>query len=284
MGAPKVENDPNDTERHTKPVSFRRQVYVGDDANGNQVIGLTLNMLDELAGQIQALKSNLVDTGLTTLPGFDVETDDFYTVNKLYDSDGGVSIEALGDVQPEAYFLSTFAQGSNTDDGLNSLAMENHLCQQHDGANAGVDFPVDGNAFMWGVRLANGTTRRARMLLKGDDGELHLGNTTLVALDGEDDLQLVRTLQRANHGGRGMVDDEWEKPIYNFDSLREMGVVGPKNEEGQFLIRVQPYLALHDGSIWKLAKMVFQLQKDNLELLGRLDALGPAPGGSTPPI
>lgn len=276
MGAPVVENDPNATERHTKPTSFQRPVYVGDDANANQVLGLTLNMLTELAGQIQALKSTLVDTGLTTLPGFDVEVDDFCTINKLYDSDGGLSIQALGDVQPEAYFLSGWAQGSNTDDTVSSLATINELASLHNGNNGGVVFPTNGNAFMWGVRLADGVTRRARMLLKGDDGELHLGNTTLVALDGEDDLQAVRALQRANHGGRGMIDDEWEKPIYNFDSLREMGVVGPRNEEGEFLIRVQPYLALHDGSIWQLAKMVFELQRDNLELTNRVNAL-PAP-------
>jgi hypothetical protein len=88
-------------------------------------------------------------------------------------------------------------------------------------------------------------------LLKADDGELHLGNSTLVALDADDDAQAVRALQKSNSKGDGIVNSAFDLPIYSYDKLRELEVVGEKDENGEYLIRLQPYLNLHDGAIFQ---------------------------------
>ena len=105
------------------------------------------------------------------------------------------------------------------------------------------------------------------MILKADDGELHLGNTTLVALaDNEEDPQYARALIHLRyHSDLG--NDPYYKPEYNYDALKRLGVVGDKDEKGEFLIRVQPYLGMHDMCIWQLHLRDIQLndRQDRVE-------------------
>jgi len=49
--------------------------------------------------------------------------------------------------------------------------------------------------------------------------------------------------------------------------------VGEKDDKGQFLIRVQPYLALHDGAIWQLYTSMQDQQEEITALKSRLHAL-----------
>mgnify|MGYP001593089044 FL=1 len=88
------------------------------------------------------------------------------------------------------------------------------------------------------------------MILKGDDGELHLGNTTLVAVDIHDDALVVRAMQKALTVD-GIIENQWDNPMYSYSWLREHGLVGEKNERGKFLFPLQPRLALHEGAIWQ---------------------------------
>ena len=87
------------------------------------------------------------------------------------------------------------------------------------------------------------------MLLKGN-GVLHLTNTTLVALDDEDDNQLVRAMQRASSSG-GVRDSKYDNPFYSYDKLLELGLAGEADENGTFLYPLQKRLHAHEGAMWQ---------------------------------
>ena len=226
--------------------------FLNDTANANMTLGLTINQgaSDNL---IFGLKSSDVATGLTTATlSQDVETDDFFTIAKVDGATGGARIYALAETTRDVSMVFEAYGGTpTTTDTTASVGAMAFLVAQHDGANALQDMAANSNGFTW-AEVDSGGTALTRMLLKADDGELHLGNTTLVALDAEDDVQAVRALQIVRTEGRGIVPNRFDRPTYSYNKLRELGVVGERDERGDFMIRVQPYLNLHDGALWQL--------------------------------
>ena len=104
--------------------------------------------------------------------------------------------------------------------------------------------------------IDSSNARQTRFVLKADDGELHLGNSTLVALDTEDDIMLVRGLQMTGAGPekKGVIESMYDphNPFNDYDTLRSMGLVGERDEEGFSLFPLQPRIALHEGALWQL--------------------------------
>ena len=128
------------------------------------------------------------------------------------------------------------------------------------------------NLFSWG-EIDSSNNRLTRMLLKADDGELHLGNTTLVGLDAEDDIQLVRAMQRSGSSS-GIIDSEYDNPFYSYSKLVELGLAGEKDDEGFFLFPLQSRLHAHEGAMWQMYTEMMGM-KDKLELAEqKLAAIG----------
>ena len=239
---------------------------INDTSNANMTTGLTINQgsSDNL---ILALKSSDVATGLTTGTLLqDVETDDYITISKRDATIGGLGLQILAETGTGvAAFIDAYAGAPDTDDTSASFGVVNFHVGQHNGSNTLQDMAANSNAFAWG-EIDSGGSRLTRMLLKADDGELHLGNTTLVALDSEDDIMLVRDLQRVRTQDNGIAFTPLDKPIANYEALRRIGVVGEKDKNGEFLIRVQPYLNLHDGAIWALHTRLMKTEERTNEL------------------
>lgn len=263
-------------------------LLLNDSSNANMTAGLTINQAGA-DDQILALKSSDVASVITTATILqDVETDDFLTISKRTGATGGVAIQVLGEVGlASPLYFDIYGGPPDTDDTSASIAAANFFVAQHNGANALADMGANSNAFAWG-EIDSGSNRLVRMLLKADDGELHLGNTTLVALDSDDDIMAVRSLQRARTEDRGIAltpfDPSDGRPVYSYQALRALGIVGEKDARGEFLIRVQPYLNLHDGAIWqlhvnhmRLKDTVAALERENRALRVRLDALERSP-------
>jgi hypothetical protein len=104
---------------------------------------------------------------------------------------------------------------------------------------------------------------------------LQLGNTTLVALDAEDDVQLVRAMQRVGSDG-GLIESQYDNPFYDYQYLREKGLAGEMGNEGFFLFPLQSRLHAHEGAMWQTYIRVRQLE-EKLELAERkLAAIGAA--------
>lgn len=111
----------------------------------------------------------------------------------------------------------------------------------------------------------NGTTR---MLLKGN-GDMHITNTTLTALDAEDDIALVRAAQHSMSAGMGIAIDEWDKHLKaTEDDLRRVGVL-----KGDF-INLQRYNSLIGGSVVQLYKRMMEhakvIEQNMPQLKGKL--------------
>ena len=245
-------------------------MFLTDCANDNMTKGITINQ-DCADNFAFALKSSDIATGFAG-NFLGLETDDFFTISKTSGTLGGVTMAMLGEDGAMATNWNVFAMGgtAETADGTGNIGLVTFNIGEHNGSNTRAAPASNSNLF---VIREYGTSFATRLILKSDDGELHLGNTTLVALDGECDAQAVRALQRTNHNGRGMIDSRWERPVYSHAKLHEMGVVGERDEDGQFLIRVQPYLALHDGAIWQLYTSMQDQQEEITALKSRLHAL-----------
>jgi hypothetical protein len=254
--------------------TFSGLVFIGDTANGEMTLGLTVNQADN-DDVIFGLKSSDTATGLSTGTLFrDVETDDFLTISKRSGVDGGAVIQVLSETGNGNGVLTIDAYGGapQTTDTTGSNAIIMIRGAEHDGSNGLNDIASNGNLFAV-CELNSGGSDEVRLLLKADDGELHLGNTTLVAMDDEDDVQLIRAMQRESSLG-GVLSSQYDNPFYSYSKLLELGLAGEKDEKGVFLFPLQSRLHAHEGAMWQTYIKVRELE-EKLEIAERkLVALG----------
>ncbi len=231
-------------------------VFINDTANAAMTIGLTVKV-GATDTQVVDLKGS-ISSGMTTLPlsAFDVEVDDFYTVGQIATATGGAHVVVVAETtEAVSYHHEVWGGSPATTDTSSSLGAVNWFVGEHDGSNADADMAADSNAFVWGEIDSSGA-RVSRMLLKADDGELHLGNTTIAQLDEETDIDLVRAFQFESSGGVGMLPKPWATsdygvPTFSHKRLMDVGVLGAKDAEGHCFMRVQPTFALCLGAIWQ---------------------------------
>lgn len=229
--------------------------FIGDSANANMTVGLTINNGGN-EDQEFTLKNTDVATGITTATvSQDVETDDILMMRKI-GSAGGILLYTLGTSgSATPFFHESYGGAPSTTDNSASVGAMTWFVAQHDGANALVDMAANSNAFTWG-EVESAGTRATRMLLKADDGELHLGNTTLVALDDDDDIQLVRSMQKLS-ASEGIIENQYDNPFYDYKYLQSKGLAGPMDESGFFLFPLQSRMHAHEGAIWQLATKLY---------------------------
>ena len=113
--------------------------------------------------------------------------------------------------------------------------------------------------------------RWAQALLKADDGELHLGNTTLVALDHYDDVRLVRAFERLRSRDQGVRLSRWDAATASdAETLERAGILGAKDVRGgpDRLFSVQGLMAAQNGALWQL----YTRQRESEETTDRLIA------------
>ncbi len=236
-------------------------LFVGDNANANMTVGLTIEG-GANDNQHFCLKNSDVQTEMTTgTRTQDVETDDFFTISKASTVSGGTLLQSIAENPASAtrsLIIESYGGEAGTDDVTTSLGLIDIFAAEHDGAATGnaalVNAPAEANLLT--IASWSGGAKVTRFLLKGDDGELHLGNATTVALDDEDDVMRTRELQSVMTSGRGIVPTAYDLPVYKHEKLHQLGLVGDKDAKGEFLIRVQPILGLLMGSIWQLYNMV----------------------------
>ena len=230
-------------------IVWQHSLFVNEEANANMTYGLTINQ-GTSNNQAFCLKQSQVNTGLTTLVlGTDAEIDDFFTIEQAKDSEGGAYIQVLGqDANQTPLIIETWGGDPAIGDSSSTLGAMNFFVGQHNGSNVGVNMAANSNAVAWG-EITSGS-RETRMILKADDGELHLGNSTLVALDAEEDALIVRAMQRES-SHEGILDNQWDNPFYNYDKLKEFGLAGEKDKDDFFLFPLQSRLNAHEGAIWQ---------------------------------
>ncbi len=219
-------------------------VYIAETANTDMTIGLTINQAAN-DDEIIALKSSDVGHPCTAV----AEADTYGAFKKSNAGGGGLHIMGFSDDGLSVNNRTLLLTGvggygtGDTSDTVFSAGVVTFDVRKTDGSTGVTTIADTENGFVF----ANAD--HCRMSLKGN-GVLHLTNTTLVALDDEDDNQLVRAMQRASSSG-GVRDSKHDNPFYSYDKLLELGLAGEADEHGTFLFPVQKRLHAHEGAMWQ---------------------------------
>ena len=169
------------------------------------------------------------------------ETATYGMVKKLAATAGGVEIKGLSGGEG-AVRLAGFQTGEQTSDTDASNGSCLRLGAYKKSGSNYAAIGSTGNIFA----IDNADT--VRLILKGN-GDMHITNTTLTALDEEDDIGLVRAFQKASSKGVGLVMSKWDAVMKeNEDDLRRVGVL---SSESDFVIQ-QNFNSLIGGSVWQL--------------------------------
>lgn len=191
-------------------------VFIGDTANANMSVGLTINQ-GANDDQIIALKSSDVAHGFTTM----LETDTFGVLRKSTASQGGLLIRGWHEGGSSALFLEANVAGAPE---VTSTSSTNPIAVIRSYKKSGTaQATPTGEDAIWGV-AAGGTLR----LLLQAEGELHVTNTTLVALDDYPDALMGRAMRAELAPAGSFLSDQFRGIVAGArDFIRETGIMTP---------------------------------------------------------
>jgi hypothetical protein len=224
---------------------FGGSIFVDEISNANMTLGLTINQGandDDVIG----LKSSDVGHAMTGIR----EADTFGAFAKVQPG-GGLHIRGLKDGD-ELAGLALILEGdlgeaADTTDTTGSHAVIALRAGVTDAGTSVTNVAATGNLFYVGNQAT------VRLLIKGN-GDMHATNITAgggdmnaVVLDAEDDVGLLRTMQRYQHDDVGVIMTKWDETIKaNEEDLRRVGVL-----TGDFY-SLQRMDTLLGGAVWQL--------------------------------
>ena len=193
-------------------VTIDTKLYINETANTKLTTGITINQ-GTADDEILSFKSSDVSHGVTT----DTEDDTYGYISKASPTIGGIAIFGFSGSTAGIVTVGVATTEITTDtSGSNGANLS--IGYLKSGTTLG-QLGATGNTHAW----RNGTD--TTMLLKGN-GDLHIVNTTLTALDGYDDIALMRAMQIEMSGGRGIRPLPIDKGIvYNRSDLERAGMI-----------------------------------------------------------
>lgn len=216
--------------------------YIGDTANANVTLGLTINQ-GAADDDIFALKSSDIAHGRTGL----METDSFYTIAKRNATIGGVTIEVVAEDAAQNTVMHHTVSGGTADTTKSTAgrSLVEFNVEEHDGANTAANITADGNIF--GVRARVGGADATRFLVD-EDGDLY-SVTAAQTFDEHDDLALVNRYDIVRRdslrAGYAEFATDYE------DELIALGVLGGRVADGG-MTNVTQLQRLHNGALRQL--------------------------------
>ena len=227
-------------------------LFIGDTANANMTVGLTINQ-GANDDEVLALKSSDVGHAMTG----SAEADTFGSFAKVEGTSGGLRIRGYKDADGAGGFAirmeGFLGEAAETGDISTSNAVIHINGAVTDGSTDVTGVADTGNLFV----LENNGVVRA--LVKGN-GTLHITNvidiaattgtdvSVAIALDAEDDVALVRCHQRTVYHDAGIAMTKWDASLKaNEDDLKRLGVL---SSQGDFTI-VHRMHSLLGGAIWQ---------------------------------
>lgn len=171
------------------------KLSTGDEGLPDCDVGGVTTLITATTGKFFTCKEASINHGLTSI----AETDTGALLKLRDIAAGGVGIDAITDgseTTPLVIFQRAFSRDTaDTTVTTSSWGLQTLMSAQHDGANTISNVADAGNIFAW---RNNNTTR---MILKGN-GTMHITNTTLVALDDHNDIELLDTSRKLMEGKR----------------------------------------------------------------------------------
>jgi hypothetical protein len=173
--------------------------YIGDTANANVTLGLTINQ-GGADDEILALKSSDVGHGLTST----TETDTYATFLKNSGLTGGLVIQSLAEDAADSnpFRIDSYGGTADTTKSASGRSLAEVYVAEHDGANAVADVTADGNVFGVRARVGGGDVSRWIVDEDGDTwqagdatfgGGVTVGGDVRPATDSQDSLGLTGT-------------------------------------------------------------------------------------------
>jgi hypothetical protein len=219
---------------------------IGDTANANMTVGLTINQ-GANDDEILALKSSDVAHGMTTR----TETDTFGLFAKSSATVGGLKIEGWAESSGTGLELNGANVTDNTAKDGTALAPIMMQASKKSGTSTAA-VGADGNLF---VIRTGGSTK----FIVDEDGELFAdggtSTTNMVTLyDNEQDIELSRSFYHAlsDNGAKGLVRDRWDDWVNTSEQdLVDIGILGAPLSEGG-LVNYSGLARLNTGAIWQL--------------------------------
>jgi len=218
-------------------------LLVGDTANANMTVGLTLNQ-GANDDEILAFKSSDVAHGYTT----GAETDTWFMARKSSGTAGGMEARVFMENAAEqvAFRWDVFGGQASTTHSSAGRSLIEFSATQHNGSNSLSAITADGNVF--GIR-GNVAGSYRTLFLIDEDGDFHYDGADGGAFDVYEDAHLVRAF--ANATSKETVrtaHDDWVQ--YNEQTLVDIGVLGAPVSEGG-LINGAQLQRVHTGAIWQ---------------------------------
>lgn len=154
-------------------------LYVGDDADANTTLGITINQ-GSADDYILTLKSSDVAHGYTT----GAETDTYAAYQKASATLGGLTQKVLAEngALNSVFMLQAYGGTADTTKSTAGRSLVEVYASMHDGANALANITADGNVF--GVRARVGAADVTRWLVDEDGDTWQAGGMTVAGLSG----------------------------------------------------------------------------------------------------
>lgn len=241
-------------------------LLVGDTANANMTQGLTLNQ-GASDNQLLAGKSSDVAHGLTSAGNAAAETDDYFSVQKLSATLGGLLLASFAEdpagVQV-AMAIDAFGGQAATAPSTTNENLFIVRAAEHDGANALVNAPANSQIFGIQRRVA-GAWNNA--FIVDAEGDLFVdGSTTITAFDAWDDVKLVRAFDQIRTDG--IIRSRWDDFVkYGRGDLVRAGILSNPHDGGKAMVNITQLQRLHNGAIWQLGQlsMAYEERLEHLE-------------------
>ena len=166
-------------------------LLVGDTANANMTVGLTLNQ-GANDDEILAFKSSDVAHGRIST----AETDTYLSFKKLDSLIGGARLDALAEdaALANVFRVQAFGGTAVTTKTTSGSGLIDLYATEHDGANNLTNITADGNVFS--VRGRVGGANRTLFIID-EDGDFHYDGADGGAFDVYEDAHLVRAFANA---------------------------------------------------------------------------------------
>ena len=228
-------------------------VHIGDDANENLTVGVSINQ-GANDDSVLEFKSSDVTHLMVTL----AEPDSYGAFTKIHPTAGGVIMHGFSTADA-AVVIKGHGSTNNTDKDNTARAPVETDSLMRAGDTAG-GMGSDANIF---VAKENGTTK----FIIDEDGDLFAdaGTSTdaVTVYDDMPDAMLVRAFDKARSdaGVLGLVRGQWDDyTTANEQALVETGILGAPLAEGG-LVNVTRLQQLHNGAIWQLWSDVLDVAK-----------------------
>ena len=251
------------------------QVFIGDTANANSTVGLTINAGTNTDHHL-SFKFVGSGAGFEQPATGNMESDTYGRMKASHGGKGGLNIVgATGENDSGLAHSGIYLEGwtgiatdtTKSSGGYGAVRIGAKQTNGSDGVGA-----VGSNGNLVSIDTDN-TTR----FIFDTEGDLHYAGThqTSATLDHYDDAHLIRALDhvRETMGAKGLIKSKWDDFItYSESTLIELGILGDTLENGG-LINMTGLQRLHNGAIWQGYQRQCEMQEQIKVLENKLLAL-----------